>query len=144
LDYVEYTVYDGENQSGSEIIEWTTIASGISAASYTTDWEVNFSSLTESTTMYVSARAFDVAESSYTLEDAFYILKDTTPPTVDVGVSGDDAWRSEAGTAYDVNFYDTGGSKLDYAQYQVWNSTGASGNLIIEWTNIALSIGATN
>ncbi|MFC1474659.1 FG-GAP-like repeat-containing protein [bacterium] len=66
---------------------------------------------------------------------------ETTPPTVTDNQEGDDSWHSsDPGKIFDVDFSDTGGSRLDYAQYSAWNGAGMTGTEIIAWTAIAENI----
>ncbi|MFH1825604.1 MAG: FlgD immunoglobulin-like domain containing protein, partial [Candidatus Firestonebacteria bacterium] len=58
--------------------------------------------------------------------------------------TGDDTWRSAAGTIYDVDFSDTGESLLNYAQYTIWSSTGQTGTQLKVWTDIATGINASS
>src|SRR3989339_22554 len=64
LNYVQYSVYSATGQTGSQLITWTTIATNINAASYTTDWQVAYASLQQGTN-YVSVRTYDNAGNCY-------------------------------------------------------------------------------
>jgi len=145
LATAQYTVSATPGLSGGEgeIVPWSDIAVGIDSTSYTTDWSVNFSAFTEGATNYVSVRAFDALNHVTTGQDVFFVLKDMSKPTIQNLVVGDDTWRKDPGTLYDVNFYDSGGSHLDTVKYTVHAVPGLAageGNLV-PWTTIATGIG---
>ncbi len=126
---------------GTVLKDWTDIYSNAAGtAAYTTDWSVDFAALAQITTNYVSVRAYDFLGNSTTRNDVFYVLKDTTPPTI-TNNQANDIWRyTDPGAIYNTDFSDTGGSKLNRAQYSI--STGrdfADGN-VKGWTDIAISI----
>ena len=68
---------------------------------------------------------------------------DTTPPNIADNQPGDNVVRNSAGTTYNVDFADSG-TGLDTIQYKVMSGPSQTGNLIIDWTNIALPGGAAN
>ncbi|MDI6757106.1 MAG: hypothetical protein QME32_03680, partial [Endomicrobiia bacterium] len=122
LQKFETRIMSGPSGGGNEIQAWAqsdTIISG--ATYYNAPWPLNASawpSLPEGKS-YVSARVFDnsyspdMGHNSDSLTDAFYILKDTTPPVVQNNQSGDAAWRNSNYAAYDVDFKDaTSGSGI--------------------------------
>lgn len=140
LDNVQYTIWSGTGMTGVELLAWTDIADGINSNSYTTDWQIDFDSATSGLN-YVSARAFDnYGNMSAVATDVFHVGKDLTAPTVTDNQAGDDTWRNSAGTAYDVDFHDTGGSDLNNLQYTVYSETGMGGSQIVSWTNIASGV----
>ncbi|MBI2890188.1 MAG: hypothetical protein HYY13_05330 [Nitrospirae bacterium] len=133
LDYVQYTVWTGVGKTGSEVITWSTIASGIGAGSYTTDWSVNFSALGEGTN-YVSNIAYDYAGNSVELDDNFYIKKDTVAPTtgsVNDG-TGPDLMYQTSTTTMDANWmgFDDATSGLASYDYNLSTTTGCAGDVI--------------
>src|SRR3989339_368170 len=142
LNYVQYSVYSATGQTGSQLITWTTIATNINAASYTTDWQVVYESLQQGTN-YVSVRAYDNAGNTYSQNDVFYVKKDTSNPGMTNNQAGDNTWRSAAGTAYNVDFTDTT-SLLNYAEYTVYSATGQTGSQLVTWTTIATNINAAS
>src|SRR3989339_455045 len=142
LNYVQYSVYSATGQTGSQLITWTTIATNINAASYTTDWQVVYASLQQGTN-YVSVRAYDNAGNTYSQNDVFYVKKDTSNPGMTNNQAGDNTWRSAAGTAYNVDFTDTT-SLLNYAEYTVYSATGQTGSQLVTWTTIATNINAVS
>ncbi|MEK6647536.1 MAG: PQQ-binding-like beta-propeller repeat protein [Candidatus Firestonebacteria bacterium] len=143
LSYVQYTIYSNTNLTGSTLKDWTNIATSINVSDYTTDWQVDFSSLQQGTN-YVSVRVYDTAGNSATLKDPFYVKKDTTNPGFTDNQTGDDTWRTASGTSYDVDFTDTGGANLSYAQYTIYSNTNLTGNTLKTWTNIATGINAAS
>ncbi len=89
LKDIEYAVWSGQGMTATETIAWsdiTTLASG--TTSFTTNWGVNFASLSEGTN-YVSVRAYDNAGNMSVATDVFHIVRgtDTEKPTFN-GVQG--------------------------------------------------------
>lgn len=81
LAAAQYTVWSSTAMTGSQILNWTNITIGINNTSYTTNWGVNFASLTQGIN-YVSVRVTDNAGAiSNIATDVFYIKKDTSAPT---------------------------------------------------------------
>ncbi|MFH1415964.1 MAG: LamG-like jellyroll fold domain-containing protein [Elusimicrobiota bacterium] len=136
LSSAEYKVTKGLGQTGGIVIDWTYIFSSTSIAEYTGDWEVIFSSLAKGYN-YVSVRCADNAGNTDSLNDVFYVLKDTTTPEITDNQDGDQTWRSQNNGVYNIDYSDTGGSKLSYVQYQVRSGTGA---VIIPWYTYASGI----
>ncbi|MEW6200373.1 MAG: FG-GAP-like repeat-containing protein, partial [bacterium] len=151
LNDAQYKVWSSSGMgagTGTELITWTDIATGINAASYTADWGVDFSSLTEGIN-YISVRASDnIGHVSPVATDVFYVKKDVSMPIIIDNQSGDDTWRpADPGAIYDVDFSDTGSSLLNNVQYTVWNSSGmgtGTGTELITWTDIAAGINAAS
>ncbi|MBI4802489.1 MAG: four helix bundle protein [Elusimicrobia bacterium] len=92
------------------------------------------------TTNYVSVRVFDNAGSSAGVTDVFYIKKDTSAPSVTDNQSGDDAWRRFGGTAYNVDFADSGAG-LNGAKYEAWTGPGRTGTQKIALTSVPDVVG---
>ncbi len=81
LDTVQYSVWTLPAQTGTNVKPWTNIAVLGGATYYQTDWQVAFNSLLSlPTTNWVSVRAWDVAGNTQTINDVFYVMKDTVPP----------------------------------------------------------------
>ncbi|RLD18254.1 MAG: hypothetical protein DRI36_01870, partial [Caldiserica bacterium] len=139
IDYIQYKI---TSSTGGLIVDWYTFLDN-PGYSYTDDWQILNShfDLLPGGTNYVSVRVFDFAGSSITVLNAFYILKDTVPPRIENFISGEDIWRTSSGTVYNVDFYDSGGSKLNYAQYKVCSLPNMEGDVIIDWTNIFNNLG---
>ncbi len=144
LSNAQYAVFSLPVFGGSSIIPWTAFASGISSSSYSTPLSLDFASLPQAATNYVSLKVTDIAGNITIVTDAFYVLKDTTPPSVVNNQAGDNTWRNTSGTLYDVDFFDNGGSKIDTLQYTVWTATGGAGIQTIPWTAIALGVNTTS
>jgi len=137
LDDIEYTVWSELGRTGIEHKTWTPIAENVNAQNYTENWPIDFSALQETATNYVSVRITDSLTQRTTANDVFFVLKDITKPTITDNQTGDFTWRQASGTQYNIDFDDTGGSKLDLLQYRVWSSAGQSGTEIISWTTIS-------
>jgi hypothetical protein len=104
-------------------------------SSFTTDWTIDFSALQEGVTNYISVRVWNIVGTTTTLEDAFLVFVDVTPPIVDDPVSGDDTvWRSTSNAYYNVNFTDSGGSQLFKFQTRITTGPSQTGTLIQDWT----------
>ena len=105
----QYTVDSaaGLGSGEGDLVGWTDIgAPPLNAASYTTDWTLQFTLLNEGTN-YVSVRAYDTLGQGTTVQDAFFVRKDTTPPTVvDNDLPDDSTTITTSGTQYDVDFLD--------------------------------------
>ncbi|PIU19408.1 MAG: hypothetical protein COT18_07665, partial [Elusimicrobia bacterium CG08_land_8_20_14_0_20_59_10] len=82
LTTVQYKVMSGAGQTGTLLKDWTDIAALTPGqASYDADWALYFAALSEAFTNYVSVRAYDILGQAASLNDAFTVLKDTTPPS---------------------------------------------------------------
>ncbi len=138
LKNVQYTVYTAAGMTGAQLISWSNIADNINAASYTTNWGVNFSALISGTN-YVSVRAYDYAGNvSAVATDVFFIVKSTadiTPPTITDNQTGDDTVRSSNNGTYNIDFIDTGGSGLSRFQVRACSTVANCGD-IIDWTDV--------
>ncbi|MFA5937389.1 MAG: hypothetical protein WC822_05965, partial [Candidatus Paceibacterota bacterium] len=139
LSKVQYSASAVQGSASGGLKGWTDIAAGISAPSYTADWGVDFAALNSGATAYISARAYDLAGNVAVSTDVFYVLKDTAAPSLANNQAGDDAWRAANTGLYNVDFADSGGSKLSRAQYNIWSSTGLSGTELVPWTDISPS-----
>jgi len=80
LSSAEYSMWAGPQQSGAQLVSWATIASTINAATYTTNWGIDFTAATDGYN-YISVRTTDNAAWSSSSMDVFYVKKDTLPPT---------------------------------------------------------------
>ncbi|MDA8132418.1 MAG: Ig-like domain-containing protein, partial [Elusimicrobia bacterium] len=144
LSKVQYSASSVPGGASGDIKGWTDIAAGISAASYSQSWGVDFLSLTSGVTAYISARAYDLAGNVAVSTDVFYVLKDTVPPAAADNQAGDDVWRASNSGLYNVDFADAGGSGLLTAQYGAWTSTGMAGAGLVPWTDISPSPAGLN
>jgi len=104
---------------------------------------VDFTSLAEGVN-YISVEVFDGALNRTVATDVFYVKKyveDTEAPGVIDNQTGDDTlYSSDPGPVFNVDFYDTGGSLLSYAQYAAWTETGMNGTETVAWSFIAENI----
>ncbi|MBI4349699.1 MAG: hypothetical protein HY553_22880 [Elusimicrobia bacterium] len=122
------------------------VATGIDAAAYTTDWALPtafFNLLWESATNYITIKVYDGITNSTTLSDAFFVLKDTTPPSFVDGQAGDATIRKVAGTAYDVDARDAS-SGLAAFQYSASTTPLSGDQQALGWTDIPLTPGTTS
>ncbi|RLG60380.1 hypothetical protein DRN86_02675 [Candidatus Geothermarchaeota archaeon] len=138
-------VYSGADQTGSVWDDWRDVVTGINQDDYTANWQIDsitWNNMKEGYN-YVSVRVYDGVGnvSSETGQEVFYVKKDTTPALVNDYQTGDDTWRNQAGTTYNVDFEDSL-SYLDDAQYTVWTSTGRQGTEVLTWTSIFTNLNA--
>lgn len=119
---IQYKVHTLPSEGGSVLVNWETIRSTqnwtqpaftppLNLTSYTTNFAVNFN-LLQNGTNYVSIRVIDLAGNTSTWIDAFRILKDVIPPTINNLQTGDYTWRNSSGTTYSVFFNDTGENQI--------------------------------
>ncbi|HRY30669.1 MAG TPA: hypothetical protein P5079_11615, partial [Elusimicrobiota bacterium] len=126
--------------------DWTDVLT-LNATYYTTNWSLPtavFTGLKEGQN-YVSLRTYDGAGNTYSLTDAFFVRKDTTPPSITNNMgAGDTAWRRQNNGAYNVDFADTGGSQL--ARFEVKASTlpGGAGPFLFDFTTVVANINAAS
>ncbi|MBN1385212.1 MAG: LamG domain-containing protein, partial [Elusimicrobia bacterium] len=143
LDYAQYTIWTSSGRSGVQLKDWTNIFNpGYGSTVYDSDWQIDFSTCVEGYN-YISVRVYDIAGSSATEEDVFYVKKDVSSPQISDGQLGDDTWRRVDGTTYNINFADAGGSLLDYAEYSVFTGLGQTGSHVIDWTDIFTGLGGS-
>lgn len=119
---------------------WSDGAAGINQNDHVTGWALPaavWNNMPEGTTSYISVRAFDNVANSTEVFDAFYVLKDTTPPGVALSYVPPAGWvTDDPGPVSSATFTD-GVSGLDRIQYSASsNKLSADGNLI-PWTDIA-------
>ncbi|MBN1824066.1 MAG: lamin tail domain-containing protein [Endomicrobiales bacterium] len=148
LDAIQYCVYPGPGRTGTPVIGWTYIGGTppLNVASYTADWGVNFNSLLEGSTNFVSVRCWNVTGTTVTLNDAFRVFKDISQPGIIDPVPGDDTvWRSSNAASYNLDFYDIpqDGSRLSYIQTRISSGPYQSGTIHQDWYSQLLNIGAT-
>ncbi len=81
ISTAQYMVsYSSTDPLDTQLMPWTTIFSSAPQPSFTNSWQVNFASLAQWATNYVSVRCFDGLGYETTSFAVFTILKDTTPP----------------------------------------------------------------
>ncbi|MCX5786275.1 MAG: fibronectin type III domain-containing protein [Elusimicrobia bacterium] len=146
LKQAEVKITTGMAQTGTLISDWVPVLTDINSFDYSDPWPIpsGLWTLLPGGTSYVSVRAFDNNNNSTSTVDAFYILKDTVPPSIINNASGETTWRKDDGGAiYDVDFFDYG-SGLQTIQYSASTHPGTADANALDWTTIAqLPAGAT-
>ncbi len=123
----KYQYAVGTTPGGTNVINW-------SDHDISTSIELSGQDLTEDETYYFSVRGIDNAglTSEPISSDGFIV--DTINPLITSYESGEQDWLNSS-IAYNVDFSNQGsGSLLDYAQYSVGSSSGATD--VIDWTDI--------
>ena len=96
--------------AGPDLIAYTAVVTGINADAYTAPWPLPaavFNALQGGVTNYISVKVLDGAGNATLGTDLFYVLRDTSVPTI----SGHVVEVSSAGiTAVEVDCYDAGGT----------------------------------
>ncbi len=142
LNSFQLKVTSGPAQTGSVYQNWGSSETlNIGTTYYINSWQLsnNTWSNMQQGYNYVSALVYDYAGNSNELTDAFFVLKDTTPPQITDNQTGDNTWRSSNTGVYSVSFVDTGGSNLQ--RFEVSASTSASGYpLLNTWTTVQYNI----
>ena len=87
LDYVQYSFWSGQSMqegTGTEILPWTTVLSGIGALLYDTDWAISSADFDAATQgiNYVSLKVYNNTGTYRVATDVFYFKKDTIVPTI--------------------------------------------------------------
>ncbi|HLD30242.1 MAG TPA: hypothetical protein VJC03_07855, partial [bacterium] len=142
VDICWYAVYASSNMQGTKLKDWTAIASNVNALFYTADWGVDFSACQQGRS-WVSVKVRDYAGKETITRDVFYVQKDITNPAITDNQSGDDSWySSDPGAVFNVDFTDSGGSKIEYIQYKVHLGTWTGTALKIDWTDIETDVDA--
>ncbi|MBI3300222.1 MAG: VCBS repeat-containing protein [Elusimicrobia bacterium] len=105
LERFQYSASLAAGLADQAVLPWTDIPLAAGTTAFTADWALDFDSLVDGTTNFISIRAWDLAGTTNTRVDAFRVIKDTTPPTVAVSVPAS-AFRSSlglvSGTAFDA------------------------------------------
>ncbi|MBI4347439.1 MAG: hypothetical protein HY553_11325, partial [Elusimicrobia bacterium] len=121
-----------------DIVPYTDVVTSINADTYNTDWALPpavFDALWESATNYVTIRVLDGLGDATELLDAFYVLKDTSAPSLANSVVGDAAFRTAGGTLYDVDALDLT-SRVAAFQYSASTRPGSADGGTVPWTDI--------
>ncbi len=141
LDRFQARVATGSGFTGTVIADWTDIVTNINAETYTTDWELPadtiFTHIPENVASYVSVRVYDNAGNVNVSTDVFYVLRDTTTPTITDNQTSPDGWQStDPGPVFSVDFADalSGLARVYYSASSIAGS--ANGNRVA-WTEIA-------
>ncbi|MFH2203946.1 MAG: right-handed parallel beta-helix repeat-containing protein [Elusimicrobiota bacterium] len=148
LNRIEVKASVNPGGGGPDLFSFTPVQTNLATFvdAFTNDWSLStvFDLLADDVTNYITVRVYDGIGNSSTTIDAFYVLKDTSPPVyINNEAGGDSQARFTAGTAYDVDAVDPG-SGLAAFQYSASTvATSADGGRV-PWTDIAtLTPGAT-
>ncbi|HOL63418.1 MAG TPA: hypothetical protein PK103_08660, partial [Elusimicrobiales bacterium] len=122
----------GPNQTGTVLFDWTDLVGNINSNSYASNWQIDqtlFDLLQEGTN-YISLKVFDNSGNIKISTDTFYILKDTSSPSVMDNQSGDDNWySSNPGSIFDIDFNDFS-SMLSSASYYAYSDIHKTGIIV--------------
>lgn len=147
LDKFQVKASTSPNGTGTDLIAFTDVAINLSPAdSYTTKWALPaavYNAMIEGVTNYVTVTVYNGVPSSSTKQDAFYVLKDTTPPVVTNNAAGGDLVVRSTATSYDVRAKDLS-SGLAGFQYSASLVKLSGDQSLVPWTNIAVLNGATS
>lgn len=128
----QYSASLAPGTADASVIGWTDIAVVAGTTYYDTPWPVNFAQLVSGVTNYISVRSWDVAGSTTTAPDAFYVHKDTTGPSVAIvapQAGFNSALTTLSGTA--ASLYGVRGTEvsiLDVLSNLYWNPGSAAFN----------------
>jgi len=140
LDRVEVKASTVAGGGGPDLIAFTNALVSIGSDTFNTDWPLPtavWDALEDGATNYITIRAIDGLLNSSTTVDAFFVLKDTSPPVLADNQNGDDAIRPASGTLYDLDAFDSG-SGLVRVQYSVSPTPGSGDAAQIGWTDLAV------
>lgn len=137
----EVKLSTSQNLAGTPLTGWAEVVTNINAADYVTDWQLPltaFQAIPEGVTAYVSVRVYDAAAPTPNITvstDVFYVVRDTTPPTIANNAASPSGWQFADPGVFDVNFADAR-SGLAAIQYSASGSAGAVDEAILGWTDI--------
>lgn len=148
LEKLRVRATTGSAGTGTLVFDWSDAVTNINANSYTANWGLTSAQwgLLQAGTNYISVRAYDGAGWYDEKTDAFYVLKDTTSPTITDLQSGETTWRkTDPGAIYLVDFNDeTGGAGLAAVEYSASYTAGSANASVLTWTALpGLAPGAT-
>lgn len=139
LDRFEVTVTSGPYSGGVIVAPWTPAVASINDAYFERDWALPaaaFEAIQENVASYVSVRVYDQAANVTTYPDAFYVRRDTTPPTIDDYADSPQNWLSaDPGAVFDVDFADAL-SGLSQVLYSASNQPGVADAGVLGWTPV--------
>jgi len=130
---------------GADPGPWMDAKTSINAGAFSENWalpEAVFTAMLDGATHYVSVKAIDGNANESVRVDAFYVKKDTTLPVIVDNQAGDDVMRPAGGTLYDVDARD-GPSGLGGLQYSVSLVAGSGSGGVLPWTDVPITVGAT-
>jgi len=139
---------DPLDMAGSVVAPWTSVVTAINQDAYAADWRLPQSvweQMPEGTSNYISVRAYDNSGNYSYLEDAFSLIKDSSPPSIAVGYAPGASWYTDyPGDVTGLNFTDAL-SGLARVQYSVSAAKNFADGGVIPWTDIpGLTQGATS
>jgi hypothetical protein len=147
LDYAQYKITNETGQGGTVLKDWTDIFTDLGLTNYTADWSIDFD-LCQEGFNYISVRVYDTAGNFETLDDVFYVKKDTTNPTLVINSPTDGSeWKNAPDiqvTANDPNlesvWYTIGGTKImltngesEPLNSSLWDSLSDEGSFTIDF-----------
>ncbi|MEK6536793.1 MAG: fibronectin type III domain-containing protein, partial [Actinomycetota bacterium] len=141
LDKFEVKLATSPGLAGAPLTGWTVAVSSINAADYATDWQLPltaFEAIPEGVTAYVSVRVYDNAAPTPNVTvstDVFYVIRDTTPPTITNNAVSPSGWQFADPGVFDVDFADARAG-LASIQYSASGSAGAADAALLPWTVI--------
>ena len=140
LDKFQVQAATAAGGSTGIVAPWTDVATGINRDDYVSPWVLPqpvWVRMAEGATNYISVRAFDGVANSTTVFDAFYVLKDTTPPGISLSYVPPAGWvAGNPGPVSSATFTEAL-SGLDIIQYSVSATKLAADGHVIPWTDIA-------
>ena len=139
LDRFLVAVSTGPDFTGTVVSTWTLAVTGINSDSYTDNWVLPapvFEAIQENVTGYVSVQVYDNAGNSTVYPDAFYVLRDTTPPTIINNAVSPAGWlATDPGAVFDVDAADSL-SGLGQLLYSASGNPGVGNANILVWTAV--------
>lgn len=139
LDRFEVKITSGQYAAGITVYDWTAAVTGINDAYFEQDWvlpQAAFEAIQENVTSYVSVRVYDQAGNATLSPNAFYVRRDTTPPTIDDYADSPAGWlAADPGAVFDVDFADAL-SGLSQVLYSASNQPGMADANVLPWTPI--------
>ncbi len=130
---------------GPDLTGFVDVVVNIGSDTYSSDWSLPpavFDAIPDGATAYATVRAEDGVGNSTVLTDAFWVRKDTSPPSLVDNQTGDTSLRITSGTFYDVDAFDGGGG-LERMQYSASLTAASADAAVVNWTDIPLTVGAT-
>ena len=138
LDYAQYKIGSGS---------WIDIFTGDQSSDYTTDWGLNWASLSDGENQIhikVADTVGNVLTHTYSASTSgFLFRKDTIDPTITDNQLGDDTWRNTNSGTFDVDFSDAT-SLISYFQTKITTASGQGGTILQDWTTVVSGINSAS
>lgn len=132
---------------GGVVAAWTDVVSNIGGNSYSGGWTIPQSvwqAMPEGTSNYISISVFDFAGNTSSATDVFSLLKDSTPPSIEVTYSTPAVWYADYPGDISGLRFDDALSGLAKVQYSASNNKQFGDAAVIPWTDIpGLTPGST-